>query len=204
LGSIFGRISSFDYDMSLSGDAAEIFNEIIDEQVIREGQFRRINIKDKSGILDTSFTGVLDNFLINYPEQLEDSIGNDFTFLLYGQGELYDDLGAPIIVSSSDAVKRVAIVVEIINLSLANQVLRDWEPALLDNFKRIFSFDNLVSNGEFLNNTYKDVSIKYKNFNFPDTSFDYAITPAVNKKNYLVFTSSRETMFSVIDELRGF
>ena len=57
---------------------------------------------------------------------------------------------------------------------------------------------------EFLDTNYNGVSIRYKNFPYADKSVDYAIVTALNGKNYLVITGSREAMYGSIDKLKGF
>ena len=49
---------------------------------------------------------------------------------------------------------------------------------------------------EFQDNTYKNVNIRYLNFSDPSLTLDYAIVG-----DYLVITTSRESMYGVIDRL---
>lgn len=53
----------------------------------------------------------------------------------------------------------------------------------------------------FSSGTYRQIPVRYQNFSYADQSLDYGIVTASNNKNYLVITSSRESLFFVIDQL---
>jgi len=52
----------------------------------------------------------------------------------------------------------------------------------------------------FLDNAYREVSIRYKNFPFADMTIDYAVI-SIDGNSYLVISGSRESMYSAIDVL---
>jgi len=58
--------------------------------------------------------------------------------------------------------------------------------------------DKTKNTGQFRDNSYQGVAIRFKNFPNPDRSIDYAVMSS-NGKTYLVLAGSREAMFAAID-----
>ena len=76
--------------------------------------------------------------------------------------------------------------------------LRFWEKTMKKDLEPIFLGQKLgepAAEG-FQENTYKNVVISYLNFSDPSLTIDYAVVG-----NYLIITSSRESMYRVIDRL---
>lgn len=76
--------------------------------------------------------------------------------------------------------------------------LRYWEKTMKEDLEPIFLGQKLnepVTEG-FQDNTYKNIVISYLNFSDPSLTIDYAVVG-----NYLIITSSKESMYRVIDRL---
>jgi len=80
-----------------------------------------------------------------------------------------------------------------------NNVLRNWENTMPDDLKSLLmgAVIPVSQNNVFYDNVYKNVNIRYANFNDPKLSIDYAVMD-----NYLIFAASREAMYAVIDEMK--
>ena len=135
------------------------------------------------------------------PTALTATLGTDFLALAYGQSEQFSDVGV-----RTDLVTptpKVVFVFEITNASSTNQAMRAWEGASLPTASAVlFGYDatkRLVPN--FSEGIYRTIPVRYLNFPYADKSVDYAIVTASNNKNYLVISSSRESIFFVIDQL---
>lgn len=99
---------------------------------------------------------------------------------------------------------RIILVAEINNIEEAKKQLADWEPYIeneMENtMKDLLNISNALppATPDFQDNIYKNTKIRYKNYPDPHVSFDYAI---YEPKNLLIFTTSRESMWAVIDKL---
>lgn len=85
--------------------------------------------------------------------------------------------------------------------SSLREEFRMWEPSLekdLATLLRLTGRKGEPANGQFLDNTYKGVSIRYLNFSDPTISLDYALIP---EKALVIITTSRESMYMVIDKV---
>lgn len=76
--------------------------------------------------------------------------------------------------------------------------LRAWEKTMAEDLKPIFLDHKLEepATEEFQDNIYKDVSIRYLNFSDPSLTIDYAVVG-----EYLIVTTSKESMYGVIDRI---
>ena len=85
----------------------------------------------------------------------------------------------------------------------ANQAMQSWETnglasAILD----LAGFDKTkASTPTFSGGLYQQMPMRYQNYSYADQSIDYAVVLASNGRNYLVISTSRESMFYVIDQL---
>lgn len=168
---------------------------------INGGQLKKVYLSEN----DTSktITQLLDDFMLTYPANIKDLIGEDYSILYYGQKEIFDSNGQ--IKLDSAIEKRLVFVDEVKDSIMAVQFLGMWESEMANNLKSLLQFDpKKQANPSFLDNSYRGVSIRYKNFAYSDRSIDYAVVTALNGKSYLVVTGSREAMYATIDKLKGF
>ena len=200
LSSIFQGITNVAISFENNTDGTPIvadLNTRIDKAVIIGGEFQNLSELPIITLLST----FLDAEGINYPRGLVDLQLSEFLPLLYGQIESFDSAGQ--IKTGTGSEKRLVLINEAANSLTASQTMKDWELTLSADLKSLFGLGQSKEN-EFLDNVYREVNIRYKNFPYADRSIDYAIVSALNGKNYLVITNSREAMFSAIDELKGF
>ena len=158
--------------------------------------------------LAISFSGFITKFLTGSEEsasKLLNSVFDSRFGLIYSkQEEIFGESGN--LLSSALAEKRLALTVEVSDVIEAQKAMLAWEGSLPFDLEHLFKLDkvNEVGNLAFLDNAYREVSIRYVNFPYPDRSIDYAIVGAANGKNYLVIANSRAQIYSIIDTLLGF
>lgn len=181
-------------------DPAIDLNSAIKTFILSGGEFKNLNITSESK--GQTVLGLLD-FLSNPTQQLVDNMDVEYRVLLYGQKEIFDSIGQLKI--DSIVEKRLVFVNEIKDISLSLQLGTDWEKNMNEDLKSILEFDSNKQEGIYFgDNTYRGVSIRYKNFKYADRSIDYAVIPASNGKSYFVIAGSREAMYAAIDKLKGF
>lgn len=190
-------------------DLKSIFSGITELEpaaTINGGEFRRVSyLFNVQGVKD-KLLEILDVALVTYPTQLEEILGSDGAVFFYGQKELFDKNGQVEI--SSNVESRIVLIGELSDPSFAIQPIADWANTMASDFKLLLPTDKSIGYKgpevkEFLDNFYRDVSIRYKNFPYPDKSLDYAIVAASNGKSYLVIAGSREAMYVTVDKLKG-
>lgn len=144
---------------------------------------------------------LLNAFIGPVPTALTQSLGTDWLFAVYGQTEAFDTAGTLSELTTPGA-KRI-VIVEITDVSAAQQALRIWEGTGLASSSGAFlGYDTSkkIVPG-FNDGTFRTIPVRYWNFPYADTSVDYAIVAASNNTNYLVVSASRESMFFAIDRL---
>jgi hypothetical protein len=95
---------------------------------------------------------------------------------------------------------RLGLVIDMTESSSLVQGLRDWERTIIIDLKPLLLTDKVPTafTEDFQDNTYQDMAVRYINFPSPDLSIDYALVA-----DKLVITTSRESMYAVIDALLG-
>lgn len=206
LEAIFGGIASFNFIIpARKEDFIPSFYSSINNAVILQKEFKKITFTQGPGQEDpriAKITELLDRIGVSYPAGLRDVTGENYLVLLYGQHETFNEEGQ--LVTDSPLVKRLVFITEIKDLSGAAELLRSWEVHLPSDVKDLFDL-NLAEEASktFIDNDHGGISIRYKNFPFPDKSVDYAIVPFLSGQAYLVITNSREAMYSPVDKIRG-
>ena len=179
---------------------AEFLNQFNALSTPPGGQFQKLLVSSNE-TESLSVLEILDRFLVPYPAELKTAGGSDSAILLYGQIESFDSKGR--VVANAPVGKRLVLATEITDSTLVSQALRNWE-ADVNMMASLFVPEKVKYTGTFLDSYYQGVAIRYKNFPNPDKSLDYAVVSASNGKLYLVFASSRESMFRAIDQLISF
>jgi hypothetical protein len=119
---------------------------------------------------------------INIPVDVSNVLGEKYIFFLYAQEER----------------NRAGFVNKIIDHEVLKAGLRDWENTMKEDLKPVFLGQELGEPAakEFQDNVYQDINIRYLNFSDPLLAIDYALT-----SDYLIITTSRESMYRVIDRV---
>lgn len=175
------------------------------------GEVEKIDLKDTSRIillnpLDSeskpySFSDFLGELSIQFPTNLSSNLDEeDFDLVLFKQKEKFDDKG--VLLTETSANPRVALIVRVTDSPEAKTMLSEWEETMAEDFHEFF--DLTEETPKFLTGIYRDVSIRYDNFPYPDVSLDYAIVTARNNDDFLVIANSREQTYAIIDSLLGF
>lgn len=138
---------------------------------------------------------------LSVPLDLKASLATDWVALSYGQSEQFDAQGQ--IIAGAVVKPRLVMVSALQDVTAASQAMHNWEinglaNAILD----LAGFDKeKVSNPIFSSGSYKQIDVRYQNYPYADQSIDYAIVLASNGRNYLIISTSRESIFYAIDQL---
>ncbi|MDO8496035.1 MAG: hypothetical protein Q7S43_01115 [bacterium] len=172
------------------------FQLFLEQQTIAQKEFKRIKfLPVQSGEILT-FTKLFDGLAIKYPAELNNWINNNNIVFLYGQMENFSD--------KNKDNKRVVFVVEIKDPARVTGIIKNWETTMADDLKNFFNIDpSRGASTPFLDNEYRTVKIRYKNFPLPDRTIDYAIVSSLTGRYYLILTNSRESIYSPIDKIKG-
>lgn len=188
-----GTVSPITVDRA---NLAQSLREKVEAMDVTTGTFAKVSISDSEGL------NVSLNDLVAIPQEVKDGLGLDFVVLVYGQREAFDGKGMP--VTPTKSIDKLALVFEVKDRTLADQAMHNWEKTMAKDLQVAFSHDVLKeSSKEFLDNYYQGNPIRYKNFSYPDSSIDYAIVLGSNANNYLVISSSRESIYAAIDKIKG-
>ena len=183
--------------LPLSGDPATAFSGGISTQSnIIPGTLTVIDIVSgaSSSAQALTITGLFNRFVASYPAGLSTVLGQNYKFLLYGQKESFDSKGRPV----TDIIPgyRLVMINEIASSSVS--ILQGWESTMSTNLSNIMAITPTKNTGSFVSTSYKGLSVRFKNFPYPDHSIDYALVQ-YSGKTYLVIAGSREAMFATID-----
>lgn len=131
------------------------------------------------------------------PDSILPFLGLDYNLFLYNQKELF----------TYKKTKRLALIFRVNQPQLLAKKLIESEKTLKNSLLPGFFLD--IEAGQpltedFLVNSksYPKVPIKYQNYPQPDLSIDYAIASLNQKEGFLLLSSSRESMYKLIDGLQ--
>jgi hypothetical protein len=186
-----------------SGNPAVAFSNGISAQPnIVPGTFTAIDITSgaSSSAQALTITGLLDRFVASYPTDLKTALGKNYKFLLYGQKESFDSKGRPVTDVASGS--RLVMISEIASSSAST--IQGWEPTMSTSLSGVMTITAAKNTNAFLATSYNGISVRFKNFSYPDHSIDHALVQH-NGKTYLIIAGSREAMFATIDafSIRG-
>ena len=164
-------------------------NADITGQKLTAGELRMYTVVD-AGQVPKTFDQFATDHRLNAPVDLTTAVQNsEFFITLFGK---------------TDGTTGRGFVVKINDLTKVQSALMIWESTLSTNLKNLFVINTArAATPGFLTNTYQGVLIHYRNFRDALTSIDYAIVTMPDGANYLVFTSSRDHMFVIIDRVTG-
>lgn len=151
--------------------------------------FSQLLVYEGESLTPLSLEKVFEELELNVPQTLIDNLDKDYTFFLFAQEELFTEGEAA----------RLAFIAQVKSATSTIQIMSTWEETMTEDISGLY----LVTQGEsatteFNDNLYKDIDIRYLNFSLPDISIDYALYP---EKNWLIFTTSRESIYYIIDLL---
>jgi hypothetical protein len=134
------------------------------------------------------------------PSDLRPLLTGEWILASFGQTEEFDDTG--IAVTDAPISQRMVIAVEVTDASAVEQRMLAWETSGLASADQLFRVrTDRQGTDSFMEGSYKTARIRYLNYPFAHSSIDYAIVTASNGKRYLVMTTSRQSMFGIIDTL---
>lgn len=113
--------------------------------------------------------------------------------------ELYVSL-----IKKDDGSFGYGIIIRVTDPLEARNELTNFESLATVRLSNLFGIDAKKSASTlFLDNTYSDTQIRYRNFPDASMTIDYAIVGAPNGENYLVLSSSKQHMYSIIDKIKS-
>lgn len=191
------------FEVVLSDDVSGDFSTFVNTLTVVGGELLKVDlVQDVDGTLvPLTWLDMFDMDLTVYPFGLRNNAADLATFV-YGQTEMYDEDGT--INFSAQGLKRTVLVVRVSNVAAVETMMTDWELTIADDLADYLFIDDTSKEESmnFLDNAYKGVAIRYKNFPFPDITVDYALVEAAGQ-DYLVIAGSREAMYAAIDVLVG-
>lgn len=200
LSSIFGG-TPVNFEVAQGQNIAADLKIFIEALNIAKGGFTEINLmEDFQGTLVP--IGLLDMFDIApvvYPAGLRDQI-TDSIVAAYGQSEGFNADGS--VNFNSQGSKEVVFAARVKNKLAVEAIMTDWETTIVNDLAKylLVSDTSKEASVNFLDNSYRDASIRYKNFPLPDASVDYSVINA-SGQSYLIIAGSREAMYSAIDAI---
>ncbi len=97
-----------------------------------------------------------------------------------------------------------AFILRLKNANDISGILNKWEVSMTSDLKNLFQINTQrAQSSVFLNNVYRGVTIRYRNFPDPNKTIDYGAVTMSSDEKYLIFADSREHMYAVIDKLLG-
>ena len=121
---------------------------------------------------------------------------------MYGQREFFDK---GVQKDSSTPLSKLGLVIQVKDEVALRSTLNVWESTLVTDINEFLANNKTnAATNQFLETSYRDSVIRYINFPYPDKTVDYAIIKAKNGGKYFVITNSRESMFSLIDQIGDF
>jgi hypothetical protein len=167
--------------------------------------FKILKLKDKNGA-EYSLERFIADFGITVQSGLLGAAAtDDWGIFVFGQTERFDDKGLRM--STASVAPRLGIALRLKNTDTARSSLNLWERTMLFDLKELFNHDPEKSSiKDFSDNIYGENSIRYLNFPYSDQSIDYVILepfyiPADRNIDYLIITSSKESIYRAIDTL---
>ena len=171
-------------------------------------QFTALSIVDETGnsYPNSKILGIFsasEDLKVNLSQQ-------EWQAVAYGQTEKFDGKGAQAL--SEKPTGRLVFLAKVANPDLFRTILDPWETFFNQETKKLGKQlkdlglpDLFASGGElFLDNTYKGVNIRYKNFPYPDKAVDYGIVSMPKYgTEYFFIANSRESAFAIIDFLQS-
>ncbi len=125
---------------------------------------------------------IIEPLEITIPDNISEKLRGQPVFFTYSQQGKY----------------RAGSIIKIDNQENLKTYLKDWEDNIIKDLNPLFleHQPGEPATENFQDNTYSKVAIRYMNFPDPNLTIDYAIV-----NNYLVITTSRESMYKLIDIL---
>lgn len=193
--------SSSNFEVSTSPSLGNEFRIFIDSLVSAAKSFLMVNLTEEvnSNLVPISFLDMFDAGLVNYPQDWRNNV-LDSVLLVYGQSEKFNVDGS--INLNTSGIKKTVFVTRVKNKIVIENMMKDWESTIAKDLANYLLINNTKkeANVSFLDNTYQGISIRYKNFPFPDETIDYSVFE-YKGQNYLVIAGSREAMYATLDVL---
>lgn len=190
------------FEVTLSNNLSQDFKTFVETLNVEAKSLSKINLFEN--INDTlapiNFIDMLDRDPVFYPAKLKENI-TDSLVMVYSQSEVFNSDGS--INFNVQNQKKTAFLAKVKSKSVVETIMRDWEFTIVDDLANYLFIDDASkeASANFMDNTYRGVSIRYKNFPFPDITLDYAVLETSPSQTYLIIAGSRETIYTAIDIL---
>ncbi|MGD0977261.1 MAG: hypothetical protein ABR875_03140 [Minisyncoccia bacterium] len=178
--------------LEASSASFSTFKDIVSPQIQNSGEagLYKVFRPQKANGDQYAFSEFMTGSGVNVPQNIV-SLLNDQDFYITAIREANNSIGYGFIVgvkgSSADL----------------QAALTPWESGLSDALKYLFGFDETkAASPGFNDNLYEGVHIRYRNFPTPVSTIDYAVITTADGNSFLVFTNSKEHIYSIIDKMR--
>jgi len=193
--------SPVNFEILLNESVGSDFKTFANTLNVASTEFLEVSLLQDVGgtLLPLNFLEMFDLDLTIYPSGLKNDVV-DSAVLVYGQSESFNVDGT--INLDAQGLIRTVFVARIKDKSGVEAMMKDWELTIADDLADYLLINDTANEASvnFLPNLYRGVSIRYKNFPFPDVTVDYSIVDS-NGQSYLVISGSREATFATIDVL---
>jgi len=205
LSEIFGG-SPVNFEVSLSENIGSDFKTFVNTLEVSTNEFLKVDLIEETQdvLILLNFLDVFDMVLIDtgpvYPGTfLKDNVLDSVT-TIYSQSETFKQDGT--IDFNAQGSKKVTFIAKINDKIEAERRMKDWEPTIADDLADFLLITDTAKEASvnYLDNTYRGIPIRYKNFPFADSTVDYSIVDS-NGQSYLVIAGSREATYAAIDVL---
>lgn len=181
---IFSRV-----ELGIGSDIYARLVSTVNTEALAGGEVGLYKIVDPQNGSTYSFTSFTSGAMVTVPEEINpfiDTIGGFYLSLM----------------READGTYSYGFIAKLGNDLAISQVLGRWETNMLANLQNLFGLDvSKAASVDFLDNSYKGVTIRYRNFPDPLKTMDYAIATLPNGERYLIFTNSRAHIYSTIVNL---
>lgn len=189
------------FEVVLSDDISGDFRTFINALTVAGGDFLKVDlVQNVDGTLvPLDWLDMFDIDLTAYPFGFKGEIVDSAT-LIYGQTEMFSADG--LISYDAQNIKKTVLVARVSDAVAVETMMMDWELTIADDLADYLFIEDTSKEEsvKFLDNTYRGVAIRYKNFPFPDVTVDYSIIEVAGQ-SYLVVAGSREAMYAALDAL---
>lgn len=139
-----------------------------------------MRVPEPAGFLEIDEFEIIGSLDMNIPVEISRALGGKYTFFVYKQEN------------------RAGFIAKITERETLETGLRDWENTMPKDLRPLFlgQEPGEAVAEEFQDSAYKGVNVRYLNFTNSTLALDYAIVG-----DYLVITTSKESMFRVLDKI---
>lgn len=167
-------------------DAFGVLDAFIREHPQDVGKFTRLLLREKTSTEYMTLQKFAESLGLAVPAPLQERLEERFTLALWGETNHTTKV---VLILKGEPRRSTAI----------KRYFELWEETMEKDLSPLLALagrEKEKASEAFANNRYKNVDIRYLNFDNPEITIDYAIVP---QRDLLIITTSRESIYAVID-----